>query len=315
MKRKALIFGIKGLSLSKEESKLLRKNKPWGIILFSRNIKNLKQTQKLVGQIRRIAKDKKYPILIDQEGGRVSRIGNIANHRLYTQNYFGKLYSKNKPKFKKQYENYISEVCKILKEIGVNINTVPVLDLIEKKANKIIGDRSYSKDPRVVSSIGKFLLKLYKKKKIGTVTKHIPGHGSAKHDTHHRISSIKRPKLKLVKRDFKPFRLCHSHFAMTAHLIYTAYDSLNNATQSKIIINEVIRKHIGFKGILISDDISMKALKFGLIKNAIMALNAGCNLVLHCNGNIKEMKILVRTLPTIDKFTQKKTSQFYKFLG
>jgi len=315
MKRKALIIGIKGLTLSKEESKLLRKNKPWGVILFSRNIKNLNQTQKLVREIRRLIKDKKYPILIDQEGGRVSRIENLVNHRLYTQSYFGKLYKKNKLMFKKQYENYISEVCKVLKEIGVNINTVPVLDLTERKANKIIGDRSYSKNPQVVSDIGNFLIKLYKNRRIGTVIKHIPGHGSAKHDSHNRISYISSSKLKLIKRDFKPFRLCQSQFAMTAHLIYTAYDSLNNATHSKTIIDEVIREHIGFKGILISDDISMKALKFGLIENAIMALNAGCNLILHCNGNINETKRLIKMVPSIDKFTQKKTSQFYKFLG
>ena len=315
MKRKALIFGIRGLSLSKQESNLLKSNKPWGIILFSRNIKSLKQTQKLVKEIRRLVKDKKYPILIDQEGGRVSRIENIVNHKLYTSNYFGKLYSRNKSNFRKEYEKYISDVCDILKKIGVNINTVPVLDVREKNTSTIIGDRSYSKDPREVANIGKFLLKLYKRRKVGTVIKHIPGHGSSKQDTHHKTSFINSSKIKLIRKDFKPFRLCQSHFAMTAHLIYRAYDSLNNATQSKIIIQEVIRKHIGFKGILISDDISMKALKFGLIRNSIMALNAGCNLILHCNGNITEMKKLVKIVPTIDKFTQKKTSQFYKFLG
>ena len=102
---------------------------------------------------------------------------------------------------------------------------------------------------------------------------------------------------------------------MTAHIIYNSYDPINAATHSKIIINDVIRKHIGFKGLLISDDISMKALRFSLKSNAIKALNAGCNLVLHCNGNIKEMKKLAQVVPSIDKFTQKKTSQFYKFLG
>ena len=102
---------------------------------------------------------------------------------------------------------------------------------------------------------------------------------------------------------------------MTAHLIYTIYDSIHTATHSKIVINDVIRKHIGFKGLLISDDISMKALKYGLKDNAIKALDAGCNLILHCNGNIKEVSKLVKIIPTIDKFTQKKTSHFYKFLG
>ena len=102
---------------------------------------------------------------------------------------------------------------------------------------------------------------------------------------------------------------------MTAHVIYTIYDPINTATHSKILINDVIRKHIGFKGILISDDISMKALKYGLRDNAIKAIDAGCNLILHCNGNIREIRTLIKTIPTIDKFTQKKTSHFYKFLG
>ena len=315
MKKRAIIFGIKGLFLSREETILLKKYKPWGIILFSRNIKNLIQVQKLTKKIRKITRDSKFPILIDQEGGRVSRIKNIIDHRLYSQKYFGNLYQKDKKKFKIHYRKYITEVCHILKLIGVNINTVPVLDLRDKNANNVIGDRAYSHNPYEVAQIGNFLLNLYKKNKIGTVTKHIPGHGSAKHDTHHKHSVIRKIKSKLIKKDFKAFRLCQSEFAMTAHLFYSAYDSLNNATQSKIIINQVIRKHIGFKGILISDDICMKALKFGLLKNAINALNAGCNLVLHCNGNINEMKKLVKIIPTIDRFTQKKTSQFYKFLG
>jgi len=315
MKRKAIIFGIKGLSLSTRESILLKNEKPWGIILFSRNIKNLKQTQKLVGKIRKITNDEKYPILIDEEGGRVSRIKNIINHKFYTQDYFGKLYKKNKKTFRTEYTKYILEVCNILKKIGANINTAPVLDVRQKKGNQIIGDRSYSENPKEVSNIGNFLLTLYEKNKIGTVIKHIPGHGSATNDSHHKLSVIKESKVKLINKNFLPFKLCHSKFAMTAHLVYSAYDTLNNATQSKIIIKQVIRKHIGFKGILISDDISMKALKLGLVENAIMALNAGCNLILHCNGNIGEMKKLIKIIPTIDKFTQKKTSQFYKFLG
>ena len=108
--------------------------------------------------------------------------------------------------------------------------------------------------------------------------------------------------------------MCTSLFAMTAHVIFDKYDSINVATHSKVIINKVIRKHIGFRGILISDDISMKALKYGLKMNTLKALDAGCNLILHCNGNIEEMNKLAKIIPTVDKFTQKKTSQFYKFL-
>ena len=144
--------------------------------------------------------------------------------------------------------------------------------------------------------------------------KHIPGHGLAKSNSHYKTPTVEASKKELIKKDFRPFKICESFFAITAHIIYSVYDQNYVATHSKIIINKVIRSHINFKGILISDDISMKALKFGLEENAIRALNAGCNLVLHCNGNIKEMLRLIKVIPKIDKFTQKKTSHFYKFL-
>ena len=145
--------------------------------------------------------------------------------------------------------------------------------------------------------------------------KHIPGHGLSNKDSHYSLSVIKAKKKELIKNDFKPFRKSKSLFAMTAHVIYSVYDPFHTATHSKIVVNDVIRKHIGFEGILISDDISMKALKYGLRENAIKALEAGCNLILHCSGNFKEMTKLIKIIPTIDKFTQKKTSHFYNFLG
>ena len=143
--------------------------------------------------------------------------------------------------------------------------------------------------------------------------KHIPGHGSSKCDSHYQTPKIRSKKKDLIKKDFKPFKLCKSQFAMTAHAIFLSYDKKNTATHSKIIINEIIRNHINFKGILISDDISMKSLKYKLEENAMKAYNAGCNLVLHCNGNIKEMIRLSKVVPEIDNFIL--TSDFYKFLG
>ena len=156
---------------------------------------------------------------------------------------------------------------------------------------------------------------LYKKNRIATVVKHIPGHGMTKHDSHYKTPIITTNKKELFKKDFKPFKLCKSHFAMTAHVVYSVYDPDNTATHSKIIIDKIVRNHINFKGLLISDDISMKSLKYGLEKNATKALLAGCNLVLHCNGNIGEMSKLAKVIPKIDSFTKKKTSHFYKFLG
>ena len=315
MRRKAIIFGIGGTKLTTEERYLLKTEKPWGIILFSRNIIDLIQLKFLINDIRKSIKDKNYPILIDQEGGRISRLNKIIDLSLFSQGYFGKLYKHDKKIFIRHYKIYLDKVCDILKRVGININTVPVMDVRRRNSHNVIGNRSFSADPKIVSKIGNLCINSYKKNKIATVIKHIPGHGLAKCDSHYNLPVIKTKKIELIKKDFKPFRGCQSLFAMTAHVIYTTYDPVFTATHSKIVINDVIRKHIGFKGLLISDDISMKALEYGLKDNAIKALDAGCNLILHCNGNIKEASKLAKIIPTIDKFTQKKTSHFYKFLG
>jgi len=314
MNKKAIIFGIKGHKLNSDEKKLFKKEKPWGVILFSRNIKNVYQLKNLVDEIKNVNKDKKYPILIDQEGGKVSRIENIIDTSIFSQDFFGNLYNKDKKFFLNYYKVFINTVSSVFNYVGININTVPVLDVRRKKAHDVIGTRSFSKNPKVVSNLGKLCIELYKKNKIATVAKHIPGHGLSNSDSHYKTPIIKASKKNLIVNDFKPFKLCKPLFAMTAHIIFNEYDKIYTATHSKVIINKVIRNYINFKGLLISDDISMKSLKFGLEKNALRALDAGCNLVLHCNGNIKEMRRLAKVIPKINKFTQKKTSQFYKFL-
>ena len=315
MNRKAIIFGIKGYKLKKSEKLLLEKEKPWGIILFSRNVKNFYQLRSLIGDIKKIFSHQKYPILIDMEGGKVSRLGKIIDLSIFSQDFFGKLYNKNIKLFFTYYKIYINKICDILKKVGININTVPILDVRRKKAHNIIGNRSFSENPLHVSKLGSLCIDFYTKNKIATVIKHIPGHGLSKCDSHFKTPIIKANKKELIKKDFMPFKSCKSLFAMTAHAIYTVYDSNNTATHSKIIINDVIRSHINYKGLLISDDISMKSLKYRIEENAIKALQAGCNLILHCNGNIKEMYKLSKVIPKIDKFTQIKTSHFYKFLG
>ena len=315
MNRKAVIFGVKGYRLTNKERHLLKKAKPWGIMLFSRNIKNISQLKTLIDDIKKIFNDKKYPILIDQEGGKVSRLNKIINLSFFSQNFFAKLYNTDKKLFNIIHKIYIDVVCEIFNKVGININTSPVLDVRRKKTHVIIGNRSFSQDPKTVSKLGNLFIDLYKKNKIATVVKHMPGHGMSKSDSHYKTPIIKANKKELIKKDFKPFNECKSPFAMTAHVVYKKYDPSNTATHSKIIINKVIRNHIKFKGLLISDDISMKSLKFSLEENAKKALKAGCNLILHCNGNIKEMNKLAKIVPKIDKFIQKKTSDFYNFLG
>ena len=310
MNKKALIFGIRSYKLSSDEKRLLKRVKPWGIILFSRNIKNILQLKLLIDDIKKTVNEKKYPILIDQEGGKVSRLNKIIDFSIFSQDFFGKLFIKDKKSFIDRYKIYVDTVCNIFNYVGININTAPVLDVRRKKSHNIIGTRSFSENQKNISIIGNICIDLYKKNKIATVVKHIPGHGLSESDSHFKTPIIKASKKELIKKDFKPFKMSKSLFAMTAHVIYKKYDNINTATHSKIIIDKVIRNHINFKGLLISDDISMKSLKYDLKKNATKALHAGCNLVLHCNGNIKEMSELAKVVPKIDKYTQKKNIVF-----
>ena len=315
MIRKAAIISIKGTSLSHDEINILKQEKPWGIILFKRNILSAKQLKDLTSNIRKTMKDKKFPILVDEEGGRVSRLSNFINNFDYNQKYFGDMYELNKTISIKLYKIYINSLSKIFLKTGININTSPVLDLLKKYTHPVIGNRSFSANPKIVNELGKLCIKYYKANKIGTVIKHIPGHGSAKLDSHFKLPTVNKSFKYLKSADFKCFKNTTSFFAMTAHILYRTVDNKNNATHSNTLIKKIIRKEIGFRGILISDDVSMKALKYNLIKNANLALKAGCNLVLYCSGRTKEMKRLLKALPYIDNFTAKKTSEFYKFLS
>ena len=315
MIRKAAIVSIAGWVLTKQESSILKKEKPWGIILFKRNILSEHQLISLTKSIKKIMKDKKYPILIDEEGGKVSRLSNFLDNSLYNQKFFGDIYRSNKNIGKSLYKLYIDSLSEILRKVGININTSPVLDLKKKNTHDVIGNRSYSENTLIVNELGKLCVKFYKKNKVATVIKHIPGHGGASSDSHFSLPKIHDTFKLLKKNDFKSFKNTSSFFAMTAHILYTKIDKKNNATHSNIILKKIIRNEIGFRGILISDDISMKALKHDIIKNAHLALKAGCNLVLYCAGKTHEVKKLLIKTPYIDKFTMKKTSEFYKFLS
>ena len=312
--RRSFIIGIKSTILNKKEIFFLKKYKPWGIILFKRNIKTIKQTKKLTNHIKKIFNDTKYPILLDQEGGRVNRLTNFLNNDLSTSEFFGNLYSKDRKIFNVKYNEFITETANHLKLIGVNLNTVPVLDLRLKGSSSIIGDRSFSHDPKVVSRIGDICIENFHKNKIGTIMKHIPGHGLAKVDSHRLTPTIKQNLKYLSKKDFIPFKNKRCLFGMTAHIVYSHIDKVYTATHSKKVI-DIIRKKIKFQNILLSDDISMKSLKFSIKDNTIKAFSAGCDLVLHCNGNLKEMKAVAINSPFLNKFIIKKTSQFYKIIS
>ena len=313
MKKKAIIISIKSFNLSKAEEKLFANEKPWGLILFKRNIKSFQQLKDLIIKIKKVSKNLKFPIIIDEEGVTVSRLSKIINHQV-SQKLFGDLYKSNPKISVSLYKNYINSLTNVLKKIGININTVPVLDVLRKNTNKVIGARSFSNKPLIVRELGKICVKQYHLNKVATVIKHIPGHGASTQDSHLKLPKIKLSGTSLNKIDFEPFKLSSSKFAMTAHILYRELDNVNVATFSKKIIENIIRKKLRFNGIIISDDVSMKALKYDLITNAKKAITAGCNLVLYCAGNYKESSKLLKEVPYIDKFTAKKTSEFNKFL-
>ena len=313
MKKKAIIISLKGYKLSNKEKFLLSNENPWGVILFKRNIKSLNQIQYLTNRIKKFTNDKYFPILIDEEGTTVSRLSNIINNNISAK-FFGNLYSINDKLCIKLYKNYLNLICKNLKNTGININTIPVLDILRKNTNKVIGNRSFSNNKKIVKKLGLITVKQCHANKIISVIKHIPGHGCSKTDSHFKMPQVNLSQIVLNKNDFFPFKKNQAKLAMTAHILYKKIDNLNVAAFSKKIINKIIRKKIGYKGIIMSDDISMKALNYDLITNAKKSLEAGCNLVLYCAGNISDNFKLIKSVPYIDKFTSKKTSEIYNIL-
>ena len=313
MKKKAIIISIKGYKLSSKERLLLSKENPWGLILFQRNLKSLKQAQELIKNIKECTNDKKFPILIDEEGMKVSRLSHAYNHNI-NANFFGHLIEKDRDKGTSIYKTYLKSLCNVLRKIGINTNTIPVLDVLRNNTNSIIGVRSFSKNKEIVKHLGKITISECHAKNILTVIKHIPGHGCSSKDSHLTLPKVNLNKSSLNKIDFYPFKSSKAKLAMTAHILYSKIDPKYVSTFSKKIIKEIIREKIGYKGILMSDDISMKALKYDIVRNAKLSLQAGCNLILYCGGNIQDNFKLIKSVPYIDKFTIKKTSEIRKIL-
>ena len=312
--RRCFITGLRSTVLLQKEKKFLKKYKPWGIILFSRNIKSIDQTKMLTDDVKKIFNDKKYPILIDHEGGRINRLKSFIETSHFSGEFFGKLYKKNIKKFDIYYKIFVQKSAYLMDKMGININTLPVLDVRRKNSSNIIGNRSYGSDSKIVSKIGEYCITEFHNNNIGTVIKHIPGHGLANVDSHKSTPVVKNKIKYLNKVDFLPFKNKKSLFAMTAHIIYQDIDNFSTATHSKKVI-KIIRNKIKYKNLIMTDDISMKGLKFSIKENTVRAFKAGCNLVLHCNGNYQEMLKVAQNSPKVNGFIIKKTSQFYKILS
>tara|TARA_B100001989_G_scaffold68663_1_gene46645 strand:+ start:1866 stop:2792 length:927 start_codon:yes stop_codon:yes gene_type:complete len=284
----SIIVGIKSFTLYKEEKNYLKKFKPLGVILFNRNVLNKKQVISLIKEIKDIL-GSDCLVMIDQEGGKVSRLRKEIWPEFPAANVFGLIAENNLKKAKKKtFENFYL-IGKELKKLGITYNCAPVLDLFIKNSNAVIGNRSFSRDPKIVSLLGYEACKGLIKANIKPILKHIPGHGRSKDDSHKKLPEIGLTVAEL-KDDFFPFKkLNQFNYAMTAHIKYKKIDNKNCATQSKIVIKNIIRKLIGFKGVLFSDDLCMKALKGGYYFRAKKAIEAGCEIVLHCEPNLEYM--------------------------
>tara|TARA_B100000902_G_C27321193_1_gene924622 strand:- start:645 stop:1655 length:1011 start_codon:yes stop_codon:yes gene_type:complete len=291
-----IICGISGTELSNEEIKFFEQYKPWGVILFERNCSDINSIKRLTADLKEI-NHINLPILIDQEGGRVSRLNFDNIKKFKPSDFFGKLIEQNFDLGLRLLELNSIMMASTLKELGINSNTIPVLDLPANEESGIIGDRAYSTNENIVSAAGKAVIKTLTSNGVVPIMKHIPGHGKAKVDSHLEMPLVDADEILLEKYDFKPFaENAEAQLAMTAHIKFNKIDSDNIATFSKTIINKIIRQHMKFKGLLMTDDLSMKAVDCEPVNAAVKSLDAGCDLVLHCNGNINEMNMIAERI-------------------
>lgn len=287
----AVIFGCSGTVLTDAEKDFFKNVDPLGFILFARNVETPAQVKNLVASLRETVGRENAPVLIDQEGGRVRRLRPPHWKDYPAQGVFGRLYDKNPAAACEAAHLNARLIGRDLKELGIDVDCLPLLDVPSNGAHDVIGDRAFSTDARAVADLGMAVCEGLLDEGVMPIVKHVPGHGRARCDSHLALPKVEEGRIELENVDFYPFRhLASAPWAMTAHLLYTAIDARKPASLSKTVIDEVIRGYIGFKGFLICDDLSMKALDGGLDELTRQALDAGCDAVLHCNGNPEEMR-------------------------
>jgi beta-N-acetylhexosaminidase len=289
--RTRVIFGCSGPELSAEEQRFFAEARPWGFILFRRNILDKKQVRQLIAALRECIGDARAPMLVDQEGGHVARLSPPLWKARPSAARFGDLYASSPERAREASYLNARLMAFDLAELGFSVDCAPVLDVPIPGADAVIGDRAFAKDPAIVIDLGRAVIEGMLDGGVVPVMKHIPGHGRATADTHKALPHVTTAIEDLSATDFVTFRsLNHCPMAMTAHVVFDSIDPQRPATTSPKIIRDVIRGEIGFEGVLMSDDLSMDALKGPLSLRARNALFAGCDIVLHCNGEMEEMK-------------------------
>jgi beta-N-acetylhexosaminidase len=297
---RAFITGLAGADLNADERAFLREAKPWGLILFKRNIVSPEQVRRLVADGRDAIGSTDAPVLIDQEGGRVQRLG-PPHWPVYPPGaVYGRLYDDDPAAGLAAAHLGARLIAADLRPLGIDVDCLPLADVPAAGADPIIGDRAYGSDPGKVAAIAQAVADGLMEGGVLPVLKHLPGHGRANADSHEHLPVVDTDRATLDGSDFAAFRpLAGLPLGMTAHVVFSAIDPIAPATTSSTMVREVIRNAIGFQGLLMSDDVSMKALTGSIAERARAALSAGCDLVLHCNGRLDEMRQVAGAVPAL----------------
>lgn len=297
-------FGLAGTQLTEIEEAFFKEAGPAGYILFSRNIDSRAQVSQLCDSLKALHSNPRLPILIDQEGGRVARLRPPVSPEFPPAAHFGALFETDPQAAVVAARANAKAIALDLAALGITVNCLPLLDVPAAGSHDIIGDRAFASDPAVVATLGTAsLLGLHEGGIVGVI-KHIPGHGRALSDSHLELPRVDAT-LPELSRDTGPFRaLQRAPMAMTAHVVYPAWDADHCATHSKYIIESVIRQQIGFTGLLMSDDLGMHALQGDFGTRTRLAYEAGCDIILHCSGDMGEMQAVAAALPAISLLTR-----------
>jgi len=288
---RAFICGLAGTELSNEEAPFLRDARPWGVILFKRNLDSPEQVRRLCRSVREALGRQDAPILVDQEGGRVQRIGPPQLRAYPAGALYGEVYRQNSLAGVEAAFLGAKLIALDLHALGISVNCLPVLDIPVEGGTRAIGDRALGDSVDMVATLGGAQLDGTLAGGLLPVIKHMPGQGRAMVDSHNELPQVDATMAELEAQDFTPFRLIakRAPLGMTGHVVYLDVDDSNPATLSKAVIDKVIRQRIGFDGALMTDDLGMNALSGDARSRAVRAIEAGCDLALHCNGDLMEM--------------------------
>jgi len=295
----SFITGVSGARLVPDERAFLREALPWGLILFSRNVETPDQVTALTTSFRDIV-GWDAPVLVDQEGGRVQRLKPPLWPSYPAGGAYGLIYDRDREEALRLAHMGARLIAADLRLVGIDVDCLPLADLRLAGADPVIGDRAYGEAPDKVAAIGGAVASGLLEGGVLPVLKHLPGHGRATADSHERLPVVDVGRDVLDSTDFEAFRpLAALPLGMTAHVIFSAFDPVTPATTSVTIVREVIRGSIGFRGLLMSDDLSMGALSGSLAQRSSRALAAGCDIVLHCNGRLDEMQSVAAEAPRL----------------